>query len=386
MGWGTISDPDCASCSGRHWNSRRGHALSGEGSRRNGVRTIVATTALLSLLLASCASTSDGDSIFGFTPGAAGPAGAGDFARPTVNSAASASPAGVFEFDDSDPLLPDAMTELPQSPPGREPVAAAVVPATSDEPVLAQDIDPEFDEPQVETSTIAEPAQRTTATATASASGGFLSSFFGNSQAPTRSASPSPSAGPVALASASRTTAINPGAGATTRPAIGLGGQDLPGVRQGELFQIERRASMDDDGRSGDVPGSYRVASMAPGLARLAPNGLVTQTDRVDVNCLQPALVRKLNQIERHFGRRVIVTSGYRSPPQNRRARGASNSLHMYCAAADIQIDGVSKGQLAEFVRNMPGRGGVGTYCHTESVHVDIGPERDWNWRCRRRN
>ena len=30
-------------------------------------------------------------------------------------------------------------------------------------------------------------------------------------------------------------------------------------------------------------------------------------------------------------------------------------------------------------------RGGVGTYCHTDSVHVDVGPERDWNWRCRRR-
>jgi len=28
----------------------------------------------------------------------------------------------------------------------------------------------------------------------------------------------------------------------------------------------------------------------------------------------------------------------------------------------------------------------VGTYCHTESVHVDVGPERDWNWRCRRRS
>jgi uncharacterized protein YcbK (DUF882 family) len=31
----------------------------------------------------------------------------------------------------------------------------------------------------------------------------------------------------------------------------------------------------------------------------------------------------------------------------------------------------------------MPGRGGVGTYCHTTSIHVDIGPERDWNWKCK---
>ncbi|TIL49575.1 MAG: DUF882 domain-containing protein, partial [Mesorhizobium sp.] len=53
--------------------------------------------------------------------------------------------------------------------------------------------------------------------------------------------------------------------------------------------------------------------------------------------------------------------------------------------AADIQVPGVSKAQLASYIRTMPGRGGVGTYCHTESVHIDVGPERDWNWRCRRR-
>jgi uncharacterized protein YcbK (DUF882 family) len=57
----------------------------------------------------------------------------------------------------------------------------------------------------------------------------------------------------------------------------------------------------------------------------------------------------------------------------------------MYCAAADIQVEGVTKWELATYLRSMPGRGGVGTYCYTKSVHVDIGPERDWNWRCRRK-
>jgi uncharacterized protein YcbK (DUF882 family) len=64
---------------------------------------------------------------------------------------------------------------------------------------------------------------------------------------------------------------------------------------------------------------------------------------------------------------------------------GARHSLHTLCAAADIQVDGVSKWELADYLRSIPGRGGVGTYCHTESVHIDIGDERDWNWRCRRR-
>ena len=52
---------------------------------------------------------------------------------------------------------------------------------------------------------------------------------------------------------------------------------------------------------------------------------------------------------------------------------------------ADIQIKGVSKWELATYLRSLPERGGVGTYCHTASVHIDIGPQRDWNWRCRRK-
>lgn len=167
------------------------------------------------------------------------------------------------------------------------------------------------------------------------------------------------------------------------------GADALPGVRQTALFEIKRKSGIDDES---DVDlnedegsgGAYQVASAA-GLARLAPNGLLKQNESVDVACLKPSLVRVLKTIEGHYGRKMMVTSGYRDPARNRRANGAKNSLHMYCAAADIQVPGVSKWELASYIRTMPGRGGVGTYCHTESVHVDVGPERDWNWRCRRR-
>jgi uncharacterized protein YcbK (DUF882 family) len=163
----------------------------------------------------------------------------------------------------------------------------------------------------------------------------------------------------------------------------------LPGVRQSALFEISRKSGLDDDS---DVDlheeelysAPVRVASAA-GLARLAPNGLLTQAEHVDVTCLKPSLVRVLKSIEQRFGKKLVVTSGYRSNNYNRKVRGAKNSLHMYCAAADIQVPGITKWELANFVRAMPGRGGVGTYCHTDSVHVDVGPERDWNWRCRRR-
>lgn len=153
-------------------------------------------------------------------------------------------------------------------------------------------------------------------------------------------------------------------------------GNSLPGVNLGSLFGFEG----DEDGDTHGV----EVASAA-GLARLAPNGLHTQTDRVDISCLKPGLVRVLRIAERHFGKSVVVTSGYRNPKHNRKVGGARNSRHTTCEAADIQIAGVSKWELAKYLRSMPNRGGVGTYCHTKSVHVDIGTKRDWNWRCRRK-
>ncbi len=161
----------------------------------------------------------------------------------------------------------------------------------------------------------------------------------------------------------------------------------LPGVRQSALFEIKHRNSASDDSNvdiSEEDSAPIQVA-YAAGLARLAPNGLKVQRESVDVACLKPQLVKVLKGLERHYGRDVVVTSGFRSPSFNRRVRGAKHSLHMYCAAADIQVQGVSKWALAKYLRGLPGRGGVGTYCHTDSIHVDIGPDRDWNWRCSRR-
>ncbi len=185
------------------------------------------------------------------------------------------------------------------------------------------------------------------------------------------------------LVSLEKPVGTSQGDGADTESANG----DLPGVRKGALFEIKRR---DANGNDLDVDisetdnGPIQLASAA-GLARLAPNGLRVQRESVDVACLKPQLVKMLKSIESHYGQSVVITSGYRSPGHNRQVRGAKNSLHMFCAAADFQVPGVSKWDLAKYLRSMPNRGGVGTYCNTESVHIDVGPDRDWNWRCSRR-
>ncbi|MBY5624468.1 DUF882 domain-containing protein [Rhizobium leguminosarum] len=131
----------------------------------------------------------------------------------------------------------------------------------------------------------------------------------------------------------------------------------------------------------GSLSGLLHKAAL-PGMTRIAPNGLHLQNDKVEVGCFKPDLLKVIKLVESHFGRPVIVTSGYRDEEHNRLVGGADESMHKSCEAADIQIDGVTKWDIAAYIRSLPDRGGVGTYCHTDSVHLDTGKSRDWNWGC----
>ena len=161
----------------------------------------------------------------------------------------------------------------------------------------------------------------------------------------------------------------------------------LPGVRRPSADVSEVRLLPDGlkhRARSAVEKAKVRVASAAA-LAGIGGRNLRTQHAKVSVGCLKPELVAIIRRAERHFGRHAVVTSGYRSPKHNRRVGGARRSMHTSCKAADIQIAGVTKWKLASWLRAQPERGGVGTYCHTRSVHIDVGEKRDWNWRCKRR-
>jgi uncharacterized protein YcbK (DUF882 family) len=100
---------------------------------------------------------------------------------------------------------------------------------------------------------------------------------------------------------------------------------------------------------------------------------------------LSGRLVGLLHRIEANFGRKVIVVSGCRSRAHNRRIGGARESYHLRCMAADIFVPGVSKYRLWRALVNLPGRGGVGTYCRSAFVHIDVGPKREWAWGCGRK-
>lgn len=100
---------------------------------------------------------------------------------------------------------------------------------------------------------------------------------------------------------------------------------------------------------------------------------------------LNRRLVRLLAQVQLHYGRPLRIISGCRSKAHNRRVNGAKRSQHLRCKAADFQVPGISKYKLAAYLKRLPGRGGVGTYCRSGFVHLDVGPKRQWHWKCGKR-
>jgi uncharacterized protein YcbK (DUF882 family) len=113
-------------------------------------------------------------------------------------------------------------------------------------------------------------------------------------------------------------------------------------------------------------------------------NGGFQSRGGVVTGCFPGRLRSLLSQVASHYGRSLVITSGYRSPSHNRRIGGARESQHLHCTAADFFIPGVSPFTLASYLKAMAGRGGVGTYCGNRTVHLDVGPRREWHWGCGR--
>lgn len=86
---------------------------------------------------------------------------------------------------------------------------------------------------------------------------------------------------------------------------------------------------------------------------------------------ISPKLLEVLEKIRAHFGAPVTISSGYRSPAHNAKVGGAAQSQHLYGAAADIQVKGVSPTQVADYAETlMPTWGGIGRY--SNFIHVDV--------------
>jgi lysozyme family protein len=88
-----------------------------------------------------------------------------------------------------------------------------------------------------------------------------------------------------------------------------------------------------------------------------------------------------LDRVQEFYGKRLIITSGIRTPSQNRSAGGVDGSYHLTISekcAADFRINGVSGYELFDDFDNV-WVGGLGRYS-TGIVHMDLGLNRRWDW------
>lgn len=104
----------------------------------------------------------------------------------------------------------------------------------------------------------------------------------------------------------------------------------------------------------------------ADGSRKLAPSFAVREfrcKDGSDTIMVDEALTVLLQAIREHFGRAVVITSGYRTAAHNAAVGGAKSSQHLLGRAADIQVADTSVEDVAAYAeRLMPTWGGVGRY------------------------
>lgn len=87
-------------------------------------------------------------------------------------------------------------------------------------------------------------------------------------------------------------------------------------------------------------------------------------------------LVSLLQKIRDHYGKPVVITSGYRPEDYNKSIDGATSSMHINGQAADIKIKGVTPKNLAAYCKSIDIKG-IGTY--STFVHIDTR-ENTYYW------
>lgn len=124
---------------------------------------------------------------------------------------------------------------------------------------------------------------------------------------------------------------------------------------------------------SGCVPMAMFASSGGSAYRGLGTSmGTFVQSRHVNAVCLTPKMRLAIWEFEGHFGRKVVMSSGYRDNNHNRAAGGADNSYHTKCMAADFYVPGIPKERLIAFAMRTSVVGGLGCYPGRSFIHVDV--------------
>ncbi len=91
---------------------------------------------------------------------------------------------------------------------------------------------------------------------------------------------------------------------------------------------------------------------------------------------VDPRLVPVLYRVGRHFGKQVVIFSGYRPKTLSTRP----HSRHLTAAAIDFNVPGVRNADLAGWLRREFHPLGVGYYPDGAHVHLDVDRRYDTYW------
>jgi hypothetical protein len=163
-----------------------------------------------------------------------------------------------------------------------------------------------------------------------------------------------------------------PTPGPTPGPAAG--GEGASSVGGSTPTPTAAAASGSTSGAASAAP-----AAGAPGVTQIGSANITGLDFAVGVDQrIKPGIADKTKEIQSAFGKKLMVTSGFRDPARNSRVGGAGGSKHLTGDAVDVQFPG-NQQETIDFIKvaSEKGAGGIGVY-RPGFLHIDTGAKRVW--------